>query len=62
MNNLTNIHQSAGVLNTAADLATDIIRSVAGNDVANTINNSHAGRELVKAIVISRIQQKLKLS
>lgn len=61
MSNFTNIHQSAGVLNTAANFATDIIRSVAGNDVANTINNSHATRELAKSIIISRIQQKLNL-
>ena len=62
MNNSTTVYQSAAVLDAAATLASEIIRKVAGNEVANTINNSTLTSEAVRSIIISRIQSKLKIS
>lgn len=61
-NNSTTVYQSAAVLDAAATLASEIIRKVAGNEVANTINNSTLTSEAVRSIIISRIQSKLKIS
>lgn len=62
MTNHTTVYQSASVLEAAATLASEVIRKVAGNDVANTINNSMVTNDTVKSIIISRIQNKLKIA
>lgn len=44
-------------ISNAIELTTSIVAEVSGGVIAETINGSHAGRETIDALVVSRMNQ-----
>lgn len=59
---LKQVHASAACLKKAAELAKHVIKNVAGNEVANTINNSEVSGQTIEMLVLARVQKQLKIA
>lgn len=57
--NLERKKQSAFVLANIAELVTGVIKEIAGNDIANSINGSRITNNLIQSLVFQRLDQKL---
>ncbi len=61
-NQIENTYRSAVCLKKAAELTAHIVKHVAGNDVASTINNSDITAQTIELLVLARIQHNLRLA
>lgn len=51
---------SAITVGNAAELVANVITEIAGNDISNTVNNSPVTRDMVRSLVIVRLQRKFQ--
>ena len=51
--------RSVIVLANAAEIGSSVIKDIAGNDIANSINNSTITRDVIQMLVMQRITKKL---
>lgn len=60
VNKTEQIQRSATVLGNATEMATRIIRAVAGNDIADSIGGSKITANTVRSLVLSRFKRNLE--
>lgn len=59
--NNAKLNQSSLVLANGVTLVSGVIRKIAGNDIASTLNGNRAGKALVESLAAQRIAKTLKI-
>ena len=51
--------QSSLVLGNVANIATGVIKEIAGNDISNSLNGSRVTTEVLESLVLQRLSRQL---
>ena len=54
------LERSTSALANGVELAVNVVRAIAGNDVANTLHGESVTQEAASRLIIARVQKKLE--